>query len=343
MNPETWAPTWRGAAKHGDAVARGLLMLTALMLCAMAWMANAAAQGYPRKPVTIVVPFPPGAATDSFARAAGKRMSEIYGTQFLIDNRSGASGRIGTDYVARAAPDGHTLLWGSSGPLVISPVWGDKPPYDTLRDFAPVSLFAKIPFILVVHPSVPAKTLKELLAIVRTRPGKLTYASSGVGGTSHLAGELFKSMGGLDILHVPYKGTAIFATELIAGQVDMAFAGPTTTLPHLQSGRMRAIAITSTVRSELVPQVPTLTESGLPGYEFTQWYGLLAPGKVPREITASLHAALIKSMDDAEVRRRVAVEGGAMTPNTPEQFASFLRSELDKNAKMIRDAGIRRE
>ncbi len=314
---------------------------TALVLASLAL--GASAQGYPRRPVTIVVPFPPGAATDSFARAAGKRMGELLGQQFIVDNRAGASGRIGTDQVARAGPDGYTLLWGSSGPLVISPVWGEKPPYDTLRDFAPVSVFAKIPFLLVVHPSVPASTLKQLLAIVKSRPGKLTYASSGVGGTSHLAGELFKSMARLDILHVPYKGTALFATELIAGQVDMAFAGPTTTLPHIKTSRMRPIAITSTARLELVPEVPTLAEAGLPGYEFTQWYALLAPGKMPREIVMTLHGALLKSMDDADVKKRVGLEGGAFAPGTPEQFAAFLKSELDKNAKTIREAGLKRE
>jgi len=320
-----------------------LLASAAILAAAALHPALADAQSYPRRPVTIVVPFPPGAATDSFARAAGKRMGDLLGQQFIIDNRAGASGRIGTDQVARAVPDGQTLLWGSSGPLVISPVWGEKPPYDTLRDFAPVSVFAKIPFMLVVHPSVPATTLKQLLAVVRAQPGKLTYASSGVGGTSHLAGELFKSMGKLSILHVPYKGTSIFAIELIAGQVDMAFAGPTTTLPHLKTGRMRAIAITSTVRSELVPEVPTLAEAGLPAYEFTQWYGLLAPAKTPRDIVNTLHGALLKSMEDANVKRRVAVEGGAFAPGTSEQFTAFLKLELDKNAKTIQSAGLKRE
>lgn len=328
---------------NNDVKSRGWVWQVATAVALVSLVHGASAQSYPRRPVTIIVPFPPGAATDSFARAAGKRMGELLAQQFIIDNRAGASGRIGTDQVARAAPDGYTLLWGSSGPLVISPVWGEKPPYDTLRDFAPVSLFAKIPFLLVVHPSVPATTLKQLLAIVKSQPGKLTYASSGVGGTSHLAGELFKSMAKLDILHVPYRGTALFATELIAGQVDMAFAGPTTTLPHIKTGRMRPIAITSTVRSELVPEVPTLAEAGLPGYEFTQWYALLAPGKTPREIVTALRGALLKSMEDANVKQHVGVEGGAFAPGTPEQFAAFLKSELDKNAKTIREAGLKRE
>jgi len=325
---------------------RALAQMAVVAIAAGALLQTTAAlaQAYPRRPVTIVVPFPPGAATDSFARAAGKRMSELLGQQFIIDNRAGASGRIGTDHVARATPDGYTLLWGSSGPLVISPVWGEgKSPFDPLRDFAPISVFAKIPFILVVHPSVPATNLKQLLAAVKAHPGKLTYASSGIGGTSHLAGELFKAMAKVDVLHVPYKGTSIFATELIAGQVDMAFAGPTTTLPHLESGRMRGIAITSTVRSPLVPTIPTLHESGLPGYEFTQWYALLAPAKTPGDILSILHSTLLKSMDDAEVKKRVSIEGGTLTPGTPEQFTAFLKLELDKNAKMIKAVGVKRD
>ncbi len=325
--------------KTPAAAVMGALAGTMLLSAAVA----SAQQGYPRRAVTLVVPFPPGAATDSFGRAAGRRMSELLGQPFIIDNRSGASGRIGTDQVARAAADGHTLLWGSSGPLVISPVWGEKPPYEPLRDFAPVGLFAKIPFVLVVHPSVPARTLKQLLAIARAQPGKLTYASSGVGGTSHLAGELFKSLAKIDLLHIPYKGTALFATELIAGQVDMAFAGPTTVLPHVQPGRMRAIGITSTARSELFPEVPTMGEAGLPGYEFTQWYGLLAPAKTPRDIVTALNGALLKSMEDAEVKRRVGLEGGAFAPGTPEQFTAFIKLELEKNAKMIQAAGLKRE
>ncbi len=317
--------------------------LALAVMCTTPLVGAVGAQGYPKRPVTIVVPFPPGAATDTFARAAARSMASQLGHNFIADNRAGASGRIGTDQVARAAPDGHTLLWGSSGPLVITPVWGEKPPYDPLRDFAPVSLFAKIPFILVIHPSVPAKSLKELVSVIRAKPGKLTYASSGVGGTSHLAGELFKSLAKVDLLHVPYKGTALFATELIAGQVDMAFAGPTTTLPHMQTGRMRAIAITSTERVPLVPQIPTIAEAGVPGYEFTQWYALLAPAKTPREIIATLNAALLKSMQDADVKARVGSEGGVFTPQTPEQFGAFLSAELQKNAKTIRDAGLKRD
>ena len=212
--------------------ASGFCLMQLAALGVGAWPA-AAAQAYPVKSITLVVPFPPGAATDVFARAAGRRMGELLGQTIVILNRDGASGAIGTEMVAKAAGDGYTLLWGSSGPLAISPVWTEKLPYDPLRDFAPVSLFAKIPYLLIVHPAVPAKNVKELVALARAHPGKLNFASSGSGGTAHLAGELFKSMAKIDIVHVPYRGTSLFATELIAGQVDLAFAGPTTALPHL--------------------------------------------------------------------------------------------------------------
>ena len=318
-----------------------MLFVAALGLVGSLWAQGTWAQ---TRPLQMIVNFPAGAGTDINARALAESMRQPIGRVFVIVNRAGASGRIGTDHVARAAADGYTLLWGSSGPLVISPVWGEgKSPFDPLRDFAPISVFAKIPFILVVHPSVPATSLQQLLAVIKARPGKLTYASSGIGGTSHLAGELFKAMAKVDVLHVPYKGTSIFATELIAGQVDMAFAGPTTTLPHLESGRMRGIAITSTVRSPLVPTIPTLHESGVPGYEFTQWYALLAPAKTPLDILSTLHANLLKSMDDAEVKKRVSIEGGTLTPTTPEQFTAFLKLELDKNARMIKTAGVKRD
>jgi tripartite-type tricarboxylate transporter receptor subunit TctC len=310
--------------------------------CAIA-TASAWAQSYPSKPMTLIVPFPPGAATDVFARAAGKRMGELLGQQVIVLNRDGASGLIGTEQVARAAPDGYTLLWGSSGPLAISPVWTEKMPYEPLRDFAPVSLFAKIPYLLLLHPSVPAKNVKELVAMAKAQPDKLNFASSGVGGTAHLAAELFMSMTGIRCVHVPYRGTSLFVTELIAGQVDWAFAGPTTALPPVNNGRLRALGISSTKRSELFPTVPTMAEAGVPGYEFTQWYGLLVPAKTPREIVNQLNAALLKAMDDPEVKKRIAYEGGAAAQGTPEEFTAFLKRELASNAKMIRDAGLKRE
>ncbi len=304
---------------------------------------EAAAQNYPAKQMTLVVPFPPGAATDVFARAAGRRMGEILGAQIVILNRDGASGAIGTEMVAKAAGDGYTLLWGSSGPLAISPVWTEKLPYDPVRDFAPVSLFAKIPYLLIVHPAVPAKNVKELLALARAHPGKLNFASSGTGGTAHLAGELFKSMAKIDIVHVPYRGTSLFVTELIGGQVDLAFAGPTSALPHMAPARVRALATSGARRSEMFPDVPTMSEAGVAGYEFTQWYGLLVPAKTPREIVNTLNVTLLKAMDDPEVKKRIASEAAASAQGTPDEFSAYLKRELQKNAKMIRDAKLKRE
>lgn len=315
----------------------------ALLLAMTGGGLNVQAQSYPAKPMTLVVPFPPGAATDVFARAAGRRMSELLGQPIIILNRDGASGAIGTEMVAKAAGDGYTLLWGSSGPLAISPVWTEKLPYDPLRDFAPVSLFAKIPYLLIVHPMVPARNVRELVALAKARPGKLNFASSGTGGTAHLAAELFKSMAAIDIVHVPYRGTSLFATELIAGQVDLAFAGPTTALPHLAPGRIRALATSGARRAEMFPDVPTMSEAGVAGYEFTQWYGLLVPAKTPREIVNVLNASLLKAMDEPDVRKRIASEAAAPAQGPPEEFAAYLKSEIAKNAKMIRDAKLKRE
>ncbi|MGZ5175329.1 MAG: Bug family tripartite tricarboxylate transporter substrate binding protein [Burkholderiales bacterium] len=304
---------------------------------------NVGAQQYPRKPITMIVGFPPGAATDTFARVAGKRMSEVLGQQVIVINRDGAAGVIATDQVARAAPDGYTVLWGSASALAILPASGKKLPFDPQRDLEPVSLAAKISYMLVTHPSVPATNLKQLIALAKARPGQLNFSSAGTGGSSHLAGELFKSMAKIDIVHVPFRGTALFATALIAGEVDLAFAGVNTVLPHTNSGRLKALANTGPKRSEIYPNVPTMIEAGLPGYEFTQWYALLAPSKTPPEIVAVLNDALRKSLEDAEVKKRIASEGGTTTPTSPQGLASFIKSETASFEKIIKTAGIKLE
>jgi tripartite-type tricarboxylate transporter receptor subunit TctC len=302
---------------------------------------SAAAQQYPRKPITMVVGFPPGAATDTFARVAGKRMSEVLGQQIVVVNRDGAAGVIATDQVARAAPDGYTVLWGSASALAILPAFGKKLPFDPQRDLEPVSLAAKISYMLVTHPSVPASNLKQLVALARARPGQLNFSSAGTGGSSHLAGELFKSMAKIDMVHVPFRGTALFATALVSGEVDLAFAGVNTVLPHTRSGRLKALANTGPKRSDIYPDVPTMIEAGLPGYEFTQWYALLAPQKTPPELVSVLNEALRKSLDDAEVKKRIASEGGATTPSSPQALAAFIKSETASFEKIIRTAGIK--
>jgi tripartite-type tricarboxylate transporter receptor subunit TctC len=245
--------------------------------------------------------------------------------------------------VAKAVPDGYTLLWGSSSALAILPALKQKLPFDPQRDLAPISLGAKIAYILVVHPTVPAKNVKELIAIAKARPSKLNFASAGTGGSSHLAGELFKSMAKIDIVHIPYKGTALFATDLVSGQVDLAFAGIATTLPLTSTGRLRALASTGPRRAELYSDVPTMVEAGLPGYEFTQWYAFLAPAKTPPELVAQLNVTLRKALEDADVKKRITAEGGVATPTSPEELAAFIKSETAKFGKMIKEAGIKAE
>lgn len=311
---------------------------TGMLVCGLS-----VAQSYPTKPMTLVVTYPPGAATDVFARVAARRMGELLGQQIVVLNRDGAGGATGTDVVAKAVGDGYTLLWGSSGPITISPVWAEKMPYDVMRDFAPVGLFAKIPFFLLAHPSVPAKTVKDVIALAKARPGKLNFASGGVGSQSHFAGEFFRSLAKIDIVHVPYRGTAISETELISGQVELGFASPTVTLRNTVQGRLRALATTGGQRSDMFPSVPTMAEAGVKGYEFIQWYGLLVPAKTPRDIVAILNATMNKSLEDPDVKKRIANEGGTASPNTADQFGAYLKAELVKNGKMIKDAGIRRE
>ena len=302
---------------------------------------HAQAQQYPQRPVSLVVPFPPGAATDAFARIVAERMSKTLGQQIVVINRDGAAGIIGTDSVARAAPDGYTLVWGTSSALSIMPALGRKMPFDPQRDLAPISLGAKLAYVLVVHPSLPVKSVKELIAFAKTRPGKLNFASAGVGGAPHLSGELFKTMAGINIVHVPYRGTALFATDLVAGQVEMAFASPVTTLPFTNNGRLRALAVTTPTRVDAYPSLPTMAEAGLPGYELTQWYALLAPAKTPPDILVALNGSIRKALEDAEVRRRIISEGGMPSPTSPEGLAAFIRAETAKYEKIAKVAQLK--
>jgi len=317
---------------------RRLALLPLLLAASAAW-----GQAYPRKTVSIMVPFSPGAATDILARAAAQKLGETFGQQFIVTNRDGAAGTIGTEIVARAAPDGYSLLWGSPGPLSINPGFGTKLPYDPLRDFTPIALFNLIPYILVVHPSVPATNTKELVALAKARPGKLNFSSSGQGSAPHLAGELFKTLAKVDIVHVPYKGTALFMSDLAAGQIDLAFTGATSSLGFIQAGKLRPIATSSLKRSPLFPDLPTLDESGLPGYEIVVWYGLLAPAQTPREIVMLLNAAINKSLTDPDIRKRIAQEGAYPAGGTPEEMGVFMKDQLTRYAKMIKDAGLKKE
>jgi tripartite-type tricarboxylate transporter receptor subunit TctC len=317
--------------------------LLAVLLATACTFTGAHAQKYPERPVTLVIPFPPGASTDAFGRLVAQRMALDLKQQVVVVNRDGAAGVIGTNYVARSAPDGYTLLWGTSSGLAIMPALRRKLPYDPQRDFAPISLGAKVSWVLAVHPSVPASNVKELVALAKRHPGKLNFASAGTGGAPHLAGELFKVTTGIDVMHIPYRGTALFAVDLVAGQVDYGFASPLTTLPFTRIGRLKALAVTSPKRIDVYPDIPTMAEAGYPGFELTQWYAMLAPAGTPAAIIAALNAAVRNALTDATLIKRLAEDGGMPAPTTPEGLAQFIREETASYARVVEKAGIKTE
>jgi tripartite-type tricarboxylate transporter receptor subunit TctC len=298
---------------------------------------------FPVKPVQVVVPFSAGGPNDIFGRAVARKMSDTLGQSFIVVNRDGAGGVIGTDLVAKATPDGYTILFNGSGPLTIEPAFRTKPLYDPLRDFTPIGLFAKIPFVMLVNANSPARDVRELVSLARAKPGQLNYGSAGFGGAIFLATELFKVATGADIVHVPYKGAAPSMTALLGGQIDVALIGAPTAVPAVRAGRVRALATTGSQRLDLLPDVPTMAEAGVKDYEFTQWYGLLAPARVPRPVIDVLHAALVGTTSDPEVKSRVSEQGGTLTPSSPEEFAAFMAAELQRAAQTVKAAGIKRE
>ena len=298
------------------------------------------AQSYPTKPVRVVVPFPPGGAPDLVARALAPKLNEELAQAVVVDNRGGAAGIIGMEIGAKAPPDGHTLVLGSAGPVAINPGLYRKLSYDVARDFAPISKVTALPFLLVVHPSLPVKSVKDLLALANAKPGQLNYGSPGNGTTTHLATELLKSVTGMKITHIPYKGVAAAATDLMGGQVQILSGDLNTMLPHVKSGRMRGIAVTSARRSALLPDTPTVAESGVPGFEATGWTGVLAPAATPAAIVQRLSATVAKALATPETRSRVGALGGEVASSTPEEFAAFIRSEMAKWGKLIKSLGI---
>jgi tripartite-type tricarboxylate transporter receptor subunit TctC len=304
---------------------------------------TAHAQQYPTKPLRFVVPFAAGGGSDLVARTVAAKITESIGQTVIVDNRAGAAGTIGADIVAKSPPDGHTLLLGSSGPIAINPSLYAKLPYDAARDFAPVSVVTVMPFLLVVHPALPVKSVKELVALAKARPGQLNYGSPGSGSTTHLANELFKSMTGVQITHVPYKGVAPAATDLISGQVQMMSGDLSTLLPHVRSQRMRALAVTGANRSSLLPDVPTVAESGVPGYEASGWFGVLVPAATPPAIIERLNTAVVKGLAAGDARDRLGALGGDVGGSTPEQFAARIKAESAKWAKLIKALGLKGE
>ncbi|HWI13686.1 MAG TPA: tripartite tricarboxylate transporter substrate binding protein [Burkholderiales bacterium] len=310
----------------------------AALLCSVFVAAAHAQQG--AKPLRMIIPFPPGGSLDVVGRLLGHKVTEMTGRNVIIDNRSGASGNIGTELAKNAPPDGATVMLNTL-PFVVNPALFGKAPYDPVKDFAPVSLIASGPHLLVVHPTVPAKNFKELLALARAKPGRMNYSSAGNGTNLHIPAELLKSLAGIDIVHVPYKGGGPALTAVLGGEVDMSFINLVPVLPHLQSGRLRAIAVTSAKRSVTLPKVPTIAESGIPGYEFTTWWALLAPAATPPTVIAELNDAVVKAVKSPDFSERMVKEGGEAIGSTPEQLGAHIRSEVAKWSKLVRDRGLK--
>ena len=318
--------------------------ITYPIVCALA-LSGAAAhaqQPYPARAVRLVVPSAPGGGADITARIIAPKLSEYLGQQAVVENRAGAGTMIGGEVVARSAPDGYTLLVGIST-LAINPAMYKKVPYDALKDFAPVTQLVSTFNILVTHPSLPVRTVKELIAFAKPRPGQIHYASAGVGTNPHLSVELFLSMAGLKMIHVPYKGSGMGIVDVVAGHVPVMTPSILTGLPYAKSGRLRGLGVTSAKRAAGAPDIPTIAEAGVPGYEATQWFGVLAPAGTPREIVARLHAEIGRVLQAPDVRERLAGDGADPVGSTPDEFAAFLRSETAKWAKVVRNAGIQPE
>ena len=317
---------------------RGLAVVFMLLSAAGAW-----AQGYPAKPLRIVVPFPAGGNADIFARMLSQKMAESWSQSVVVDNRAGAAGIIGTQLVAKTPADGYTLLFGTTGTHTTNPAVYEKLPYDPVKDFAPVSNFADSPFLLVVHPSVPAQSLKQLVTIAKARPGQLHYASFGAGSSAHLAGEMLRTRARIDILHVPYKGGPPALADVVGGHVALMFNSLPAVIPQVKAHKLRAIALASDRRAASLPQVPTFAEAGLPDFEAGSWYGLLAPAGTPKDVVARLHGEVVRVLALPDVKQRLAAEGAVAIGNTPEQFAEQIRKDIARWAKVARDANVKAE
>ena len=301
---------------------------------------TAQAQTYPSRPLRLVVPFPPGGSTDILARARSQKLGEGLAQPVVIDNRGGAGGTIGSEAAAKAAPDGYTIMMGHLGTLAVNVAIYKKLPYDPVKSFAPVALMAMVPSVLVVNPSLPVTSAAELIAYAKANPGKLAYGSAGNGSTSHLTTEYFKLATGTDILHVPYKGVGPMLTDLLSGQLSMGLSGAPAVMPHVNSGRLRALAVSSLTRLPSLPKIPTLDESGVNGFEANGWYGIVAPAGTAREIVLRLNAEIRRAIDTPELKARLDAEGAIPAAGTPEEFAAFVTSEIARWGAVVKKAGM---
>jgi tripartite-type tricarboxylate transporter receptor subunit TctC len=317
-------------------------MIRALFAAALAALAQAASAqgGYPSRPITMVVGFAPGGGTDTVARIVAKKMADNIGQSVVVENKAGAGGNLATDYVAHAQPDGYTILLGSVGSLAVAPHIVAKLPYDPMRDLAPITMAVVFANVLVVNPAVQASTLPEFVKIAKEKPGTISYGSSGIGGAGHLAGELLKMMAGIDMVHVPYKGGGPAMQGMLGGQIQAIFATPISSISQIKAGKVRAIATTGATRTKLLPDVPTVAESGYAGYEATNWYAYLAPAGTPKDVLARLHRELVQALDAPDVHEQFDRQGVEAKPGTPEELAKYLESELATWGRVVKAAKI---
>ena len=311
-----------------------------LMLCTFSF--NAHALNYPTKPIRIIVPFPAGGSTDVYARIVAEKLSKNLGHNVIIDNRPGASGIIGTEIMVKSPPDGYTLLITATHIAANLSIY-KKMPYDTLKDITCLSMVATLPNVLVAHPSFPANNIPELITMAKKKPGELNFASTGIGGNNHLSGEMFKHMAGIDLEHIPYKGEAPAITDLVGGHVSLMFAGIGTCLPYAKAGKLKILAVTTAQRSTLAPDIPTIAESGVPGYDSSSWFGLFGPANMPKELVDRIYSEFSKVRSDPDVKAKFASAGGEINKvggDSPEKFTAFVKSEIEKWGKVVKDCGI---
>ena len=319
-------------------------MRTLLIAAGLACAASASvAQTYPTKPVRMIAPYPAGGTSDTIARILGQKLTEAWGQQVVVDNRSGVGGSIGAEAAAKAPPDGYTLLVGNNQPVAVNISVYKKIGYDPLRDFTPITLAVTAPQLVVVHPSVPARNMREFMAVARASKDKLNYGSSGAGSTSQLAAETFKQMTKIDIVHIPFKGSALITNALVGGHLDVVFSDMAVVLPHVQAGKLRALGVTGAKPSPLVPNVPAVAESGLPGFVIESWWGILGPAGIAQPIVSRQHADLVRALQQKDVRDRFATLGVEARHSTPEEFGALIKSEVARFAKLVKEVGIRAE
>ena len=316
-------------------------ILAALACCLLAAAGTATAQAWPTRPVKLVVPFPPGGPLDTIGRAIAQKLTEAWGQSVIVENKPGAGGNIGADFVAKSAPDGYTVVMGALSTHAVNPSLYAKMPYDAQKDFAPITLVAITPNVLVVNPSLPVHSVKELIAYAKAHPGKLSFGSGSIGSAGHLAGELFKVDTGVDMVHVPYKGAAPAMQALLAGDTQLMFDNLASSMAQVKAGKLRALAVTTAQRSSFAPDLPTMAEAGVPGFDISTWFGLLAPAGTPPAVIEKWNAGVTKILSAPDMRARLAAQGAEASPDTPAQFAQFIASEIAKYARVVKASGAR--